>query len=103
MTLPFGLGLVALLASWWLLRPRPSQSAAIVDATRLAQQRQAKRDELSAMEVRLAERSRELEAALQTRAVLLDQLIVEADERIADLRQQLEFLPQPSASKRRAA
>ena len=78
--------------SWILIRPRRSREASFAPTPQqIAEQRRTARDEVAALQVRLAEQGRELEAALQTRAVLMESLIADADERIADLRQQIEF------------
>ena len=87
------LTIVMLALSWWLLKPRksPVLKAAESQQQLSAVQRTAASGELARMEVRLVEQHRQLEASLQTRIVLLDSLISDADERIADLRQQIEF------------
>lgn len=87
---------VAMLAlSWWLMRPRHAgrdvAAAADVGSALTRDQRRAASDEIAKMELRLIEQHRELEAALATRIAMLDTLIADADERIADLRQQIEF------------
>ena len=94
---------VMLLASWLLLRPQESRPArAPIEVAALSTaQRQAASNELAKMELRLVEQHRELEAALVTRVAMLDRLIADADDRIADLRQQIEF--SDAASTRRKA
>ena len=94
------LAAVMLFVSWRLLRPRSERiEKATSEHLGLSQeQRLAASTEIARMELRLVEQHRELEAALQTRVAMLDTLIADADERIADLRQQLEF-----SDRRRAA
>ena len=100
---PFLIAAFALLAlSYWLLRPsRTAATVSPVASPAAESQRRAITTELARMELRIAEQSRELEANLQTRVALLDQLIADADERIADLRSQVEFRDEPP--RRRAA
>ena len=94
-----------LFVSWLLLRPSREPRSTVAEsasqhATLSVDQRHAATAEIARMELRILEQHRELEAALQTRVAMLDTLIADADERIADLRQQIEFADD---SRRRAA
>ena len=103
MDIPLIVAVAMLALSWWLLKPRkrPVEKVIAETATLSLEQRRAASAEVAKMELRLLERQRELEAALQTRVTMLDSLIADADERIADLRQQIEF--GDAGGRRRAA
>lgn len=65
--------------------------------------RQTVANQLRGMEVRLLEHTRDLEAQLSTRTTILNELIIEADERIARLQNELAASEQDDKNQGKAA
>ena len=105
MSMPILIAVAMLAAAWLLVRPRRSGvvDEAASHQTTATRHHQAAAQEVSRLQVELLEQTRELEANLQTRIQLLGRLIGDADERIADLRQQIEFSGRDDFRGRRAA
>ena len=89
-TILFGLGILAaglLLRRSMLLSRRSRQDDVVGDVRKeLGRRENSQSARIQRMEVRLLELTRELEGRLATRQEVLDQLIAQADERIARLR-----------------